>query len=492
MPLFGGRSEKDQGSENTEEARAVETMTRLFPTCPVCGEDAHYRVQLRLLGEHVNCDSCTAKWALPGSTRLREGKRPDALTLLKPDKEQRARALKGKAYSVYFWQHCSVEEYDRSTERRVKRLAEGFQEAFVREEAHERPLENLRELGINGLLEVIDIATGSKKSLSRERGGCLFALGVTGDKKGEQALIHVLGDEDEEMRIIAAYSLVQFHKTTGSYEAVPSLTDRLRNDRSALVRSRTAAFLSEIQGDERVIRALNEALEDRERPAGGESMAAGSWFELLSKAARLEVPPSVSDQAKWALEKLGYPAGDTFKEGIQAFQDGQYDEAIGKLQNAIEQGGSSERIAQCHKILGNAYLKKASYGDAIECQKKATEIDPEDFQAWVNLGVAYRTANRLEEAEDCYNRALDIEPEYAKLHQSLGVLYILRDEPRRGVSALEEAVQLDPQLPAAHGNLALAYAKTGQFKRAKSSLTKSRRLGYTNWKAIRRMINELR
>jgi tetratricopeptide (TPR) repeat protein len=315
---------------------------------------------------------------------------------------------------------------------------------------------------------------------------------LLGDKLGEQALIRALEDEDEEVRVVAAYSLVEFHKTTGSYDAVPSLTKRLEKDGSALVRSRIAVFLSEVEGDARVIQALQEAVHDKGRPAGGESMASGSWVELLSKAARYEIPPSVGDQAKWALEELGLPTGNSFGEGIEAFKAGQYDEAIRKLRKAIEIGGSDERVGQCYKILGNACLKQGSYEEAIECQEKALEMDREDTQAWVNLGVTYRHADRLDDAEQCYQRALDIEPEYAKLHQSLGVLHILRDEPERGVRALERAVELDPELPGAHGNLALAYAKTGQFKRVNPSLTKARELGYSNWRTIRRMIDELR
>jgi tetratricopeptide (TPR) repeat protein len=491
MPLFGRRSREDQGSENVEEAQAEELMTRLLPTCPICGAKADYAVNLRFLGEHIQCKSCMAKWASPGSS-LRDGKQPDRLTLIKLDQEKRARALKRAEYGLGFWRDFKLDTYARSTEREVKQLAEKIQTAFVNDADYEQPREELKELGINGLLEAIEIATGGKKSFTREREGCLLALGLVGDKRGEQALVRALEDEDEEVRVVAAYSLVEFHKSTGSYDAVPSLTDRLEKDGSALVRSRIAVFLSEVEGDARVIQALRKAVDDKGRPAGGESMASGSWVELLSKAARYKIPPSVGDQAKWALEELGVATGNSFRQGIEAFKAGEYDEAISKLQRAIEVAGSDERIGQCYKILGNAYLRKGSSKEAIECQKKAVEMDRDDTQAWVNLGVAYRQADRLDDAEQCYQRALDIEPEYAELHQSLGVLYILRDEPERGVRALERAVELDPELPGAHGNLALAYAKTGQFKRVNPSLTKARELGYSNWRTIRRMIDELR
>jgi tetratricopeptide (TPR) repeat protein len=491
VPLFGRKSRGDQGSEDVEEARAAELMSRLFPTCPICGAKADYDVNLRLLGEHIQCKSCTAKWASPGSS-LREGKKPDRLTLIKFDKEKRARALKGEEYGLSFWQDFKLDTYARSIKREVKRLAEGIQSAFANDADYEEPLEELQQLGINGLLEAIEIATGGKFSLSRQRAGCLLALGALGDKRGEEALVRALEDEDEEVRVVAAYSLVEFHKRTGSYDAVPSLTKRLENDGSALVRSRVAVFLSEVKGDERVIHALRRAVEDTGRPKGEESMASGSWVEFLSKAARHRIPPSVGDQAKWALEELGIWTGHSFKKGIKAFEAGQYDEAIAGLRKAIEVGGPDDQIGYCHKILGNAHLKKGSHREAIECQKKALEMDRADTQAWVNLGVTYRNADRLDDAEQCYQRALDIEPEYAKLHQSLGVLYILRGEPERGVRALERAIGLNPELPAAHGNLALAYAKTGQFKRARPSLMKARELGYAKWKVIDRMISDLR
>jgi len=499
MRLFGRKRKKDQESENAEEARAAEIMARLLPTCPVCGADADYAIKLGLLSGDVECRSCRVKWSSPGRD-LHGGEAPDVLMLTKPDQEKRARALKGKKHPITYWQHCDVEAYDRSIEREAPRLAVRVLRALSREKDYEQPLEELRALGVNGLLEIIEIALGmgSQQSSDRERQGCLVTLGMVGDEVAEQALIRALEDESKEVRITAVHALVEHHKRTGSYDAVPSLIDVLKNDKSALVRSQTAAYLGDIKGDDRIVEALRQALDDDQTPRESWAWEAGelpatSLAGMISQAVRSgpQVVPTTRDQARRALQELGHEAGYSLEEGVEAFRDGQYDEAIDRLQEVVERGESTERVAQGYKLMGNAYLEKGDREKAIACQKKAIEVDEEDAQAWVNLGVAYRNADRLDDAEDCYKRALDLKPEYPKLYQSLGVLYMVKGEPDQSVEVLEEAVRLAPKMGSAHGNLAFAYARTGQPRKAQSSLARAKELGYENWKTIRKMINAL-
>ncbi|MGD2166282.1 MAG: HEAT repeat domain-containing protein [Anaerolineae bacterium] len=301
MPLFGGKPKNDQGQENPKEVRAVQHMTDLFPTCPICGAEADYEGQFRFLTSKVSCRSCIATWSSTDPD-FHRGERPSKLNLVKPDEEKRAKALTGQEYSVFFWQHCDVDEYDLSIQKKIGRPLIGIKRAFFRGRDCEKPMAKIRAWGINGRLEVAEIATagGSREGSDAYREEALLTLGLMGEKEEAQVLIHALEDEDEEVRITAGYALARFHEVTGSCDAVPSLIDVLENDESALVRARTAVVLSEFPGDERVYQALLQAQFDRARPAttyGGGS----SWLDLLTIA---DIPPSVGEQASWALEQL--------------------------------------------------------------------------------------------------------------------------------------------------------------------------------------------
>ena len=69
----------------------------------------------------------------------------------------------------------------------------------------------------------------------------------------------------------------------------------------------------------------------------------------------------------------------------------------------------------------NAGLLK--FDSAIECYKKALEINPNFADAYYNMGIALQQQNKLEEAIEAYTKALAIKPDHeaarvGKLHQS--------------------------------------------------------------------------
>jgi tetratricopeptide (TPR) repeat protein len=481
MPLFGKKSKEKNGSQNSKEARAVELMTQLFPTCPICGENASYQSQFKLLKNTVSCQSCLAKWR--SVSFYGDIEEPEILILDKPDKDKKAKAMKNKGYSIYFWQHFNVDEYNKSLERQVNKLVFNISYAIEKDKEYEEYLNTLRGLGANGVLLIGEIANGTldiSGRKSKERN--LLTMGVLGDEHGKHALIRALQDESEEIRLAAVYSLIEYHKSTGDNEIVPELLRVLKEDRSALVRSKTAALLSKIKGNARIMHALVDAKQDKDRPYG-ELEAAGSWVDLISKAVRFEIPPSVSDQARWALDQLGVPFG--IQIGISRLNDERYDWALRSFQREINRAD----LPNIYKQFNTPYLESKKCQKAIEVQKAKVEETPDDYQVWENLGVAYWISNQLDQAVECYKKALKIDPSNAELHQYLGILNISKDEFKKGIGILEKAVELDPKIAAAHGHLAYAYTKTGQYEKAEDSLEHAKKPGFlTNYKYIRELL----
>jgi len=185
--------------------------------------------------------------------------------------------------------------------------------------------------------------------------------------------------------------------------------------------------------------------------------------------------------------------GDEYaSRGIDAYEEGKYDEAIVELQQAIEAGVTRYEIEEIYTILGNTYDNLDLYDEAIDAHEKALEFDPDYFQAWVNLGITNRHKGDLDRAEESYNKALNLEPDYAELHASIGALDIFKGEPEKAIEALERAIELDSQLAVAHGNLALAYAMVGRIEEAEASLQQAIVLGYDNWAVIQERIDSLK
>lgn len=189
----------------------------------------------------------------------------------------------------------------------------------------------------------------------------------------------------------------------------------------------------------------------------------------------------------------GISSGDSHvDQGVEAYEAGRYSEAVDELQQAIDAGVTLYDLEEVYTILGNSYDALELYDEAIDAHNKAIELNPDYYQAWVNLGIVYRHKGDLDQAEEYYLKAFSIEPNYAELNASIGALYIFRGEHESAIEYLEKAIELDAQVAVAHSNLALAYASVGRFEEAEASLQQAIILGYSNWEMMQDRIDDLR
>ena len=86
-----------------------------------------------------------------------------------------------------------------------------------------------------------------------------------------------------------------------------------------------------------------------------------------------------------------------------------------------------------HYDQGMAEFAMAEYEKAIECYRKAVELDTDYFDAWHALGMAFLRANRIPEAIDAGRRAIEINPNDMLAHTSLSMYYM-----RAGDKAMAE------------------------------------------------------
>lgn len=92
------------------------------------------------------------------------------------------------------------------------------------------------------------------------------------------------------------------------------------------------------------------------------------------------------------------------------------------------------------------------------------ELHPDDWEAYYNLGNAFKLDNQQNEALLCYNKCLELNPEFAPAHNNLG--FVLRGcmQIEVAVECYKRALSIQPDFPEAHFNLAVAYLLLGNFK----------------------------
>ncbi|MDR1006833.1 MAG: tetratricopeptide repeat protein [Bacteroidales bacterium] len=113
-------------------------------------------------------------------------------------------------------------------------------------------------------------------------------------------------------------------------------------------------------------------------------------------------------------------AEEWFLKGIAAFDTKGYDIAIECFKKAIE---LEPDYAYAYNGMGNAYSDwNGNYKNAIECYKKAIELNPDYADAYYNMGNAYGAWNgQYEKAIECYEKAIELDPDYAEAYNNMKI-----------------------------------------------------------------------
>jgi tetratricopeptide (TPR) repeat protein len=110
---------------------------------------------------------------------------------------------------------------------------------------------------------------------------------------------------------------------------------------------------------------------------------------------------------------------------------------------------------------GAALLKQGKIDEAIGPLLKATESNPKDPDARLNLAYAYDRQGRLDDAIVQYQKAIELNPRNSVARNNLGVLYDRKGLYDEAIHEFEDVLKLDPK--SATGPKNLDTAKKNQF-----------------------------
>ena len=95
--------------------------------------------------------------------------------------------------------------------------------------------------------------------------------------------------------------------------------------------------------------------------------------------------------------------------------------------------------------MGGAPAMNAELQANIEAFKARTSENPEDTEAWIQLGHLYFDAGQAEQSIEAYEKALAIQPQNANVWTDLGVMYRRSGKPEKAVTAFDRAMEIDPK-----------------------------------------------
>jgi tetratricopeptide (TPR) repeat protein len=154
---------------------------------------------------------------------------------------------------------------------------------------------------------------------------------------------------------------------------------------------------------------------------------------------------------------------DAVKEGIEAYNTGNYDTAVRAFSSGIE---THPDYADLRFKLALSYLRRGDHADAKRELESAISINPGYVEAYFYLGITNLDQKLYRDATAHFEKAVSIKPDYADLQCYLGATYFYLGELDRARSALEKSLTLSPSYSKARYYYGLLLYALGDRKRA--------------------------
>jgi len=87
----------------------------------------------------------------------------------------------------------------------------------------------------------------------------------------------------------------------------------------------------------------------------------------------------------------------------------------------------------------------AGGGNRIASLEMKTVQNPQNVQAWIELGNAFFDSDQYEKAIQAYTKALELKPDNANVLTDMGVMYRRAGKPQEAINAFERAMAVDPK-----------------------------------------------
>ncbi|UCF83482.1 MAG: tetratricopeptide repeat protein [Desulfobacteraceae bacterium] len=86
----------------------------------------------------------------------------------------------------------------------------------------------------------------------------------------------------------------------------------------------------------------------------------------------------------------------------------------------------------------------AEQSSMIAALENEVSLNPENVEAWVQLGNNYFDTNKFVKAIKAYRQSLELNPNNADVWTDLGVMYRRNGQPAEAIKAFNEAMKIDP------------------------------------------------
>ena len=144
------------------------------------------------------------------------------------------------------------------------------------------------------------------------------------------------------------------------------------------------------------------------------------------------------------------------------------DKAINTYKEAIRLYPADETF---HRALGDIYLQEKMHEEALEQYEAAVNLNSNDAEARYSLGQSYITAGKLDKAGKQFKEVVRISPANASGYYGLGQVARAEGDLNEAVNQLTKAIRKDKNFELAYIELGYAYADQGKIDKANEQLS---------------------
>ncbi|PYS92220.1 MAG: hypothetical protein DMF64_09545 [Acidobacteria bacterium] len=154
-------------------------------------------------------------------------------------------------------------------------------------------------------------------------------------------------------------------------------------------------------------------------------------------------------------------------EGLRYADEGKWAEAIKSYRHALV---DNPQDVDAYLNMGDAYLNLGNDKEALAAYQQAVKLAPKSAEAYNALGAAYNIAGQNSDAFKPLVRAIQLDPDYAEAYYGIGYAYQRLENYKDAIGYLKSAIRLKPDYPEAYLALGLSYLGLGDNKLAEAQL----------------------
>ncbi len=160
------------------------------------------------------------------------------------------------------------------------------------------------------------------------------------------------------------------------------------------------------------------------------------------------------------------PPPELLNSLLEHYQNGRFNDAE-KLSLEITKGFPKHQFAW--KVLGALLGATGRKSEALDANKTAVVLSPQDTEAHSNLGLTLQELGRLDEAEASYSQAIVLKPDFGEAQYNLGITLKELGRLNEAEASYNQAIVLKPDYAEAYGNLGVTLKELGRLDEAEAS-----------------------